>query len=146
MPIYDYHCRCGNVRKDKYFPHFSDVSPVICMDCGEEMDQDAPRIVFDSFKPFTTRNIRKDGKPVHITCKSQWERVMRENHVVPHPFNDSVEAKADVREIGRAVAEDRARFPARYRKLKEEVKALGIEAVDPIAKRAQDTRFETKRI
>ena len=65
---------------------------------------------------------------------------MRENHVVPHPFNDSVEAKADVRDIGRAVAEDRAKFPARYRKLKEEVKALGIDEVAPVEARARASR------
>ena len=101
--------------------------------------------LFESFKPFTTRNIRADGKEVHVTSRSHLARLCRENHVVPHPYNDAVESKADVREISQAVREKVKKFPARYRKLKEEVKALTGEQVKPIADRAAATNREERR-
>ena len=138
MPVFDFHCKCGKVRKDKFFFTIKAAEePFACEACGEPMEKDIPRFQYESFKTFTTRNIRKDGKPVTITSKNQLAQVMRENHVVPHPHNDTVEAKADYREIGHAVKEERAKFPARYRKLKEEVKALGIDQVTPIEAQAR---------
>lgn len=108
------------------------------------MEKEIPLFHFESFKPFTTRNIRADGKPVHITSKNQHQLVMRENHVVPHPYNDAVEAKADVREISAAVQDKVRKFPARYRKLREEVKQLTGHEAKPLATRAALTHMGTK--
>lgn len=87
---------------------------------------------FQSFKPFVTRNIRRDGEPVEVTSKSCLGRLCRENHVIPSPVNDTPEGRADPREF---LSSKRKRaHPARICK-------ATLDEFDPTARRAVDTQF-----
>jgi len=138
MPVWDLICKdCGYERDDKFFATIalSEV-PQRCPDCRGILDKKTPTVCFQPFKPFFTRNIRKDGSEVYVRDRAQLRQLMREEHLVFHPYNDSPESKMDPREKQAAEAEARKRFPARYKKLTEDVAVLTKEKTEQVAVKA----------
>jgi len=89
---------------------------------------------FQAFKPFVTRNIRRDGEPVEVTSRSHLQRLCRENHVVPSPLNDTAEGRADPREF-RSLKGKRPPPP--------KIRKATVDEFEPIARRAVETEFGT---
>lgn len=92
MPIFSENCsKCG--VKDRYYPKFKK-KPDPCDECGGKVERLISGATFHDFnrimgtsdaQPYTTCNIRSDGKPVTVTSHEQLQRVCRENNVVHTP-------------------------------------------------------------
>jgi len=87
----------------------------------------------------------KDGRQHRITTERQRQDMMRAYGLEPHPYSDSVEAKADPRELHALIQEQKKAFPEHYRKLRSKVKIATEKEVAPMAARAKATKFETVR-
>jgi hypothetical protein len=140
MPIFDLQCsNCGTVIRDRYYHTYEDSEKPVWCSCNRGfMKKLVPLVIIHDFIPYRTRNMRKDGKEVYVSCRARERELMRENGVVRHPFADSIESKADPRELLQAVKEERRDFPKRYQKLQEKVKRVPDAEAQKIAARADE--------
>ena len=129
---------------DRYFPTFaaSEV-PRRCPKCSTALVKGISLIRFHDFQPFFTRNILPRGQGVFVSDRAQLRGLMRKYHLRESPLNDTPEGRADPREFQVGAREDAKRFPQRYKKLKEKVRAMTDDQARPLAERAQRTKFET---
>lgn len=91
MPIYESECVAGCGKFEWYVRNpISDDKP--CPKCGGASERvfslSRPLI----FKPFWSKNIDSDGKPLYITSQRQLTRECRKNGVVPVEMDHSNDA------------------------------------------------------
>lgn len=134
MPLFEY--RCSNCTRitERYFRRFAESERAQRCACGGHMEKLLSAFCFQRFRPFVTRNIHPEGKPIHITSRSHLERLCRDYRVVPSPLNDTAEGRADPREF-LSLKRKRPQPP--------KIQKATVDEFEPIARRAVDTRFGT---
>jgi len=98
LPLFEFSCSdCSTVTERFFHTYRASQGDQRCA-CGASMTKLLPRVVFQTFTPFTTNHIMPDGSAVHVRSRGQLEGLMKRYNLVESRTNHC-QFGGDVRSI-----------------------------------------------